>query len=78
MGVLSEPSSKADIFLQMEAVLHLNDTTLAISGSYSKGKFFTSRIMTMKRANHVCQMNILLRLTWAISLSKKSARSLTK
>ncbi|KAM0518165.1 hypothetical protein ACHAPE_004572 [Trichoderma viride] len=35
VGVLSEPSSKADIFLQMEAVLHLNDTTLAISGEYS-------------------------------------------
>lgn len=39
VGVLSEPSSKADIFLQMEAVLHLNDTTLAISGSYSKDEY---------------------------------------
>ncbi|PON25175.1 hypothetical protein TGAM01_v205861 [Trichoderma gamsii] len=35
VGVLSEPSSKAAIFLQMEAVLHLNDTTLAISDEYS-------------------------------------------
>lgn len=46
MGVLSEPSSKANIFLQMEAVLHLNDTTLAISGSYSKGMDFIYCIVT--------------------------------
>ncbi|KAI1159157.1 hypothetical protein F5B18DRAFT_655977 [Nemania serpens] len=38
-GVLSEPSSKASLLLQIEAVLELNNTDIVIKGSYSKDEF---------------------------------------